>query len=57
MNMDLQNSDADSSQRMLNAIGPGSVVPIHRTTQRMFTIKVRLGAGTSVLVLDFKVIK
>ena len=30
MNMDLRNSDADSSQRMLNAIEPGSVVPIHR---------------------------
>ena len=30
MNMDLRNSDADSSQRMLNAIEPGSAVPIHR---------------------------
>ena len=30
MNLDLRNSDADSSQRMLNAIEPGSVVPIHR---------------------------
>ena len=30
MNMDLRNSAADSSQRMLNAIEPGSVVPIHR---------------------------
>ncbi len=29
MNLDLRNSDADSSQRMLNAIEPGSVVPIH----------------------------
>ena len=28
MNMDLRNSDADSSQRMLNAIEPGSVVPV-----------------------------
>ena len=27
MNLDLKNSDADSSQRMLNAIEPGSVVP------------------------------
>ena len=30
MNMDLRNSDADQSQRMLNAIEPGSVLPIHR---------------------------
>ena len=30
MNLDLRNSDADSSQRMLNAIEPGSVVPVHR---------------------------
>ncbi len=30
MNMDLRNSPDDQSQRMLNAIEPGSVVPIHR---------------------------
>ena len=30
MNLDLRNSPADLSQRMLNAIEPGSVVPIHR---------------------------
>jgi len=30
MNMDLRNSEADKSQRMLNAIEPGSDVPIHR---------------------------
>ena len=30
MNLDLRNSDTDSSQRMLNAIEPGSQVPIHR---------------------------
>lgn len=30
MNYDLRNSEADQSQRMLNAIEPGSVVPIHR---------------------------
>ena len=29
MNLDLRNSAADSSQRMLNAIEPGSVVPVH----------------------------
>lgn len=30
MNMDLRNSTEDQSQRMLNAIEPGSFVPIHR---------------------------
>lgn len=30
MNMDLRNGIDDQSQRMLNAIEPGSVVPIHR---------------------------
>mgnify|MGYP002508556031 CR=1 FL=1 len=30
MNLDLRNSAADSSQRMLNALQPGTVVPIHR---------------------------
>ena len=30
MNLDLRNSVDDNSQRMLNAIEPGSVLPIHR---------------------------
>ena len=30
MNLDLRNSPADGSQRMLNAIEPGTVLPIHR---------------------------
>jgi len=30
MNMDLRNSEEDNSQRMLNAIEPGSVMKIHR---------------------------
>ena len=30
MNLDLRNSAEDCSQRMLNAIEPGSEVPIHR---------------------------
>ncbi len=30
MNMDLRNSPEDKSQRMLNALEPGSVMPIHR---------------------------
>ena len=30
MNYDLRNSDQDQSQRMLNALEPGTVMPIHR---------------------------
>lgn len=30
MNMDLRNSSEDNSQRMLNVLLPGTVVPIHR---------------------------
>ena len=29
-NMDLRNSAGDNSQRMLNALEPGTVMPIHR---------------------------
>ena len=30
MNLDLRNSPSDGSQRMLNAIEPGTVMPMHR---------------------------
>ncbi len=30
MNQDLRNSEGDGSQRMLNALEPGTVMPIHR---------------------------
>ena len=30
INFDLRNSDQDMSQRMLNAVEPGTVVPVHR---------------------------
>lgn len=38
MNYDLRNSDQDQSQRMLNAIEPGSVVPIHRHQKSSETV-------------------
>lgn len=38
MNMDLRNSDKDQSQRMLNAIEPGSEVPIHRHQKSSETV-------------------
>lgn len=38
MNMDLRNSSEDQSQRMLNAIEPGTVLPIHRHMNSSVTI-------------------
>ena len=38
MNMDLRNSNADQSQRMLNAIEPGSPLPIHRHQKTSETV-------------------
>lgn len=38
MNMDLRNSSEDSSQRMLNAIEPGTMMPIHRHTLSSETV-------------------
>ena len=43
MNMDLRNSAADTSQRMLNAIEPGSVVPVHRHQKTSETVVVLRG--------------
>lgn len=45
MNLDLRNSAEDSSQRMLNAIEPGSPLPIHRhkdTTETVVCLRGRL---------------
>ena len=42
MNLDLRNSPADKSQRMLNAIEPGTVLPIHRhrtTTETVLCLR------------------
>lgn len=38
MNMDLRNSPDDQSQRMLNAIEPGTILPIHRHRDSSVTI-------------------
>ena len=38
MNYDLRNSSEDQSQRMLNAIEPGSPLPIHRHTKSSETV-------------------
>ncbi len=38
MNLDLRNSPEDQSQRMLNAIEPGTVMPIHRHRKSSETV-------------------
>ena len=47
MNLDLRNSAVDSSQRMLNAIEPGSVVPVHR----------HLGSSETLVLLRGRVVE
>lgn len=45
MNLDLRDTDSDGSQRMLNAIEPGSVLPIHRhqkTSETMVCLRGKL---------------
>lgn len=45
MNLDLRNSAEDQSQRMLNAIEPGSILPIHRhqkTSETMVCLRGKL---------------
>ena len=45
MNYDLRDSEEDTSQRMLNAIEPGSPLPIHRhrlTSETMVCLRGRL---------------
>ena len=38
MNLDLRNGEDDTSQRMLNAIEPGSPLPIHRHQKTSETV-------------------
>ena len=38
MNLDLRNGEGDQSQRMLNAIEPGSPLPIHRHQKTSETV-------------------
>ena len=45
MNYDLRNSEDDNSQRMLNALEPGTVMPIHRhrnTSETVVIVRGRL---------------
>ena len=52
MNMDLRNSAEDTSQRMLNAIEPGTVVPIHRHQKTSETVVMLRGRAVQWLYDD-----
>ena len=61
MNLDLRNSADDRSQRMLNAIEPGTVMPIHRHRNTSETVVCLRGhfeeyffdvSGARTLVVD-----
>ncbi len=43
-NYDLRNSPEDNSQRMLNALEPGTIVPIHRHRESSETVAVLRGS-------------
>lgn len=43
MNLDLRDTPADQSQRMLNALEPGTVMPIHRHRNTSETVVVLRG--------------
>lgn len=49
---DLRDGDADGSQRMLNALEPGTVLPIHRHRDTSETIVILRGRATQLLYDD-----
>ena len=52
MNLDIRNSAEDTSQRMLNAIEPGTVVPIHRHQKTSETVVMLRGSAVQWLYDD-----
>lgn len=50
--LDLRTAPTDGSQRMLNALQPGTVVPIHRHPSTIETVLVVRGALTEVFYDD-----
>ena len=52
MNLDMRNSDEDRSQRMLNAIEPGTELPIHRHKNTSETCIVLRGSAEEIFYDD-----
>ena len=52
MNLDLRDSDEDQAQRMLNALEPGTVLPIHRHRKTTETVAILRGRAVQYLYDD-----
>ena len=52
MNYDLRDSEDDESQRMLNAIEPGSIIPVHRHTMTSEDVVILRGRCEEVFFDD-----
>ena len=52
MNMDLRDSAEDQSQRMMNALEPGTVLPIHRHRKTSETVAILRGRAVQYLYDD-----
>ena len=52
MNRDLRDSSEDQSQRMLNALEPGTVLPIHRHRKTSETVAILRGRAVQYLYDD-----
>lgn len=52
MNLDMRTSAEDSSQRMLNALEPGTILPIHRHRKTTETVVILRGSATQYFYDD-----
>ena len=52
MNLDLRTTSNDTSQRMLNAVEPGTIVPIHRHRSTSETVIIVRGKVKETLFND-----
>ncbi len=59
MNYDLRTTPADQSQRMLNALEPGTVIPIHRHPDTAETVVMLRGSVKEMFfdIIDGKAVK
>ena len=53
MNYDLRTSDRDNSQRMLNALLPGTEVPVHRHPNSTETVILLLGSLDEIIYDEY----
>ncbi len=54
MNLDLRNGPEDGSQRMLNALEPGTQLPIHRHRESSETVVILRGRARYMVILECK---